>query len=112
MSSRIGFKPRYDLLVTTLAAPPAFLPSFHGRRQGGTLPDSRAVMIWSVMAWRMSFWLGMTDSGGSWLVGNSRPTCRCQLKNEGGSLRLARLETWKSHNVCETIGIDGDLTNI
>ena len=38
--------------------------------------------------------IGMTDSGGSWLVGNSRPIRRCQLENKGGSMRLARLATW------------------
>src|SRR5271157_997197 len=58
----MGLSPLYDLLLTMLAGAPAFLPSRQGRRQGGTEPLSRALMIWLVMAWRMSFWFGMTDS--------------------------------------------------
>src|SRR5271157_2088736 len=73
----MGFKPRYDLLLTMLAGDPAFLPSRHGRLQGGNLPPSKALMIWLVMAWRMSFWFGMADS---WvIVGWQRLTRWCQL---------------------------------
>src|SRR5271157_6302236 len=72
----MGLRPLYDLLLTMLAGAPAFLPSFHGRRHGGTLPDSKALMIWLVMAWRMSFWFAMTDS--RMVVGYQRLNRWCQ----------------------------------
>ena len=68
-------------LETTLVAAQAFVPRRQGRLQGGTDPDSKAVMIWLVIPWRMSVWLGMTDS--QWgVVGNSRPIRRCQFVAE------------------------------
>ena len=55
--------PRYGFLLTTLAGNPALGPTLQGRRQGGTPPDSRAAMIWLVMASLTCCWLAMLVSG-------------------------------------------------
>ena len=72
-SKRSGLIPRYAFVLTTLAGEPALGPTRQGRRQGGTPPDSRAAMIWSVMdCTKLAAGWPCSPPGRSWLVINDR----------------------------------------